>query len=110
MEKQRINTTQAEAQWFNQATNYQQLHVQRMGEKMNVLRKTLMSWLGDNKAYNLQNNGNNEHTKKILDNTTQWDNQLPRRTVTDTQFPQRGRKESSLICYQLEGFATRKKN
>lgn len=24
MEKQRINTTQAEAQWFNQATNYQQ--------------------------------------------------------------------------------------
>lgn len=60
------------------------------------------------KAYNLQKNGKNGHKKKNLDNTTQRDNQLPRRTVTDTQFSQRGRKDSSLICYQLEGFATRK--
>lgn len=109
MEKQRINTTQAEAQWFNQATNYQQLHVQRMAEKKIYERaqKDFDELTWRHKAYNLQKNGKNGHKKKNL-NTTQRDNQLPRRTITDTQFPQRGRKESSLICYQLEGFATRK--
>lgn len=66
MEKQRINTTQAEAQWINQATNYQQLHVQRMGER-NVYERAQkdfdeLTWR--HKAYNLQNNGKNGHKIK----------------------------------------------